>query len=263
MVDIGAEEWSINIEKKELISNVLDFWETTVEQVMTDNSKIISMPSTINLKKAVDYFVSNEFSRLPIYNWDNKDDIIWILTIKDILRHKRNRDENLSLKNLDFIQPMFIPETKNISDLFKEFQWKRLHMAIVIDEFWKVSWLVTLEDILEEVFWEINDESDEDENSIQKLNNISWRVAWDVEIDKVNSTLWAKFSSIEHKTIAYFILNLLQKIPEKWDHVNSKGFEFFVEKMVWNRIDSIRVQKMVDHSHEEKVATKKKSARKK
>lgn len=255
MVDIWAESWNIDIEKKELISNVLEFWETTVEEIMTDSSKIISMPSNLTLKKAYDFFVVNEVSRIPVYNWDNKDEIIWIMTVKEMLKHKKHRDENMLLKDIDLITPIFIPETKYISDLFKEFQWKRMHMAVVIDEFWKVSWLVTLEDILEEVFWEIHDEFDDDEHYIKKLNKNSWRISWLTEINKVNEALWAELAGHEHRTLSYYILALLQKIPERWDNVSSKWFEFFVEKMTWNRIDLIRVQKVSENLQKNDITT--------
>ena len=255
MVDLWAETWRIDFEKKELISNVLDFWETTVEQVMIDESKIYSMSSNLTINKAVEFFVSHEHSRVPIYKDTDKNEIIWILTLREILKYWRTRDWNLKLENLYFIKPMFTPESKRIWDLFKEFQWKRVHMAIVIDEFWNVSWLVTLENILEEVFWEIHDESDESEDEIKKLNRLSWRMAWDTELDKVNSALWVCISNEEHKTLSYYLLDLFQKIPERGDWVDDKWFEFFIEKMVWNKIESVRVQKNVQ-DNETKVTKK-------
>ena len=90
------------------------------------------------------------------------------------------------------------------------------------------------------------------EEEIKKLNSFSWRIAWDAELDKVNDALWVCISDEEHKTLSYFLLDLFQKIPERWDWVDNKWFEFFVEKMTWNRIDSVRVQ----YSDQEKKKNK-------
>lgn len=242
MVQLWYEEWSIDDRKSEMLENVLDFWEITAEEIMTDKAKICSVPWEFTVKQTVDYFIKHEFSRLPVYK-DNENKIIWIITIQDIIKHNQGKTWNEKLEDIVSKEPLFVPETKKIADLFKEFQWKRTHMAIVVDEFWEVSWIVTMEDILEEVFWEIHDESDEEYWKIRKLNETSWRVDWDTEIEKLNKEFETQFPAPEHKNVSFLLLDKMQKIPERWDHAVIWWLDFYVEKMDDNKIESVRIQK--------------------
>lgn len=241
MVQIWAEEWVLATEKHEMLANVLDFGGTTAEEIMTDKAKIASVQEEFTVKQTIDFYLKHEFTRIPVTNNEHK--VIWIVTLSDLIKQKQNKNEETELKELDLKEPLFVPETKRITDLFKEFQWKRIHMAIVIDEFGEVAGLVTMEDILEEVFGEIHDESDEEIWKIKRLSENSWRVDWDTEIEKLNKELESQLPAPDHKTISYLILDQLQKIPERWDSVELKNFELFVEKMEENRIESVRMQR--------------------
>lgn len=243
MVQLSSEEWSIDNENSEMLENVLEFWDTTAEEVMTDKTKLLTLSSDEKIKSATDFFIKHEYSRIPVYEEWNEDKIVWIITLQNIVKHKQHKNDDLKIWELDLKQPVFIPETKKISDLFKEFQRKRTHMAIVIWEFWDVEWVVTMEDILEEIFWEIRDESDDEEDWIKKINDNSWKISWDVELEKINKILEQEFNYPEHKTISYLAMDQLQKVPERWDNFDLDWIWFFVEKMDWNKIESIRIQK--------------------
>ena len=243
IVQLWSEEWSIDGENSEMLSNVLEFWETTAEEVMTDKTKLLTLSSETTIKFATDFFIKYEHSRVPVFEEWNSDKILWIITLQDIIKQKQNKNDDLKIWDLDLKQPIFIPETKKISDLFKEFQRKRIHMAIVIWEFWDVEWIVTMEDILEEIFWEIRDESDDEEDWIKKINEKSWRIHWDLEIEKLNKLLDWHFDYPDHKTVSYMLMDKLQKIPERWESIDIDWIWFFVEKMEWNKIELIRLQK--------------------
>ena len=243
MVQLSSEEWSIDEENTEMLENVLEFWDTKAEEVMTDKAKLLTLSSDTKIKSATDFFIKHEHSRVPVFEEWNKDRIIWIITLQDIVKHKQHKNDDLKIWELDLKKPIFIPETKKISDLLKEFQRKRIHMAIVIWEFWDVEWVVTMEDILEEIFWEIRDESDDEEDWVKRINDNSWRVSWDFEIEKLNKLLIQDFDYPDHKTISYMIMDKLQKIPDRWENIDIDWIWFFVEKMDWNKIESIRVQK--------------------
>ena len=243
MVQLSSEEWSIDNDNSEMLENVLEFWDTTAEEIMTDKTKLLVLSSDEKIKSATDFFIKHEHSRIPVFKEWNKDKIIWIITLQDIVKHKQHKNDDLKIWELDLKQPIFIPETKKITDLFKEFQRKRTHMAIVVWEFWDVEWIVTMEDILEEIFWEIRDESDDEEDWIKKINEDAWKVSWDVELEKINKLLDQEFDYPEHKTISYLAMDKLQKIPERWDNFDLNWIWFFIEKMDWNKIESIRVQK--------------------
>lgn len=243
MVQLSSKEWSIDNENSEMLENVLEFWDTTAEEVMTDKTKLSMLSSTTIVKDATDFFIKNEHSRIPVYEEWNEDKILWIITLQEILKQNYHNKEDAQVWNFVLNKLIFIPETKKISDLFKEFQRKRIHMAIVVWEFWDVEWIVTMEDILEEIFWEIRDESDDEEDWIRKINDNSWKISWDVELEKINKILDQEFDYPEHKTISYLAMDQLQKIPERWDNFDLDWISFFIEKMDWNRIDSIRIQK--------------------
>lgn len=243
MVQLSSEEWALDEDNSEMLENVLEFWDTKAEEVMTDKTKLLTLSSTTIVKDATDFFVKNEHSRIPVFEEWNEDKILWIITLQDILKQNQNNNEDVKIWDLVLRQPVFIPETKKITDLFKEFQRKRTHMAIVVWEFWDIEWIVTMEDILEEIFWEIRDESDVEEDWIKKINESSWRISWEVEIDNLNKLLEIEFDYPDHKTVSYMIMDKLQKIPERWDNFDFEWIWFFIEKMDWNRIESIRIQK--------------------
>jgi len=242
MVQLWYEEWALDDIKSEMLWNVLDLWETIAEEIMTDKAKLQSVSSDFTVKQAVDFFIKNDHSRIPVYKGD-ENKIIWIITVQEIIKYNKGKQLNEKLESIVLKEPLFIPETKKITDLFKEFQWKRIHMAIVIDEFWEVAWIVTMEDILEEVFWEIHDESDEEHWKIRKINDTSWKVDWDTEIEKLNKELNIEFPAPDHKNIAFLIIDKMQKIPERWDHTSIKWFDFYVEKIKDNKIELVRIQK--------------------
>lgn len=243
MVQLSSEEWSINNENSEMIENVLDFWDTKAEEVMTDKTKLYKLSSFATVKFAIDFFIQHEYSRIPVFEEWNEDKIIWIITLYDIIKQKQNKNDNLKIWEIDLKQPIFCPETKKVTDLFKEFQRKRTHMAVVIWEFWDVEWIVTMEDILEEIFWEIHDETDEEEDWVRKINDNSWRIFWDFEIEKLNKFLNQNFEYPDHKTVSYMLMDKFQKIPERWDNIDINWIWFFIEKMENNKIESVRLQK--------------------
>ena len=232
MVQLSSEEWSINEDNSEMLENVLWFWDIKAEEIMTDKSKLQILSSENSVKEATNFFIKHEHSRIPVFQEWDEDKILWIITLQDILKQNFHKKDSEKIWNLDLKQPIFIPETKKISDLFKEFQWKRIHMAIVIWEFWDVEWIVTMEDILEEIFWEIRDESDDEEDWIKKINEKSWRIWWDFEIEKLAKFLEIDFDYPDHKTISYMLMDKFQKIPERWENIEINKIWFLLRKWI-------------------------------
>ncbi len=240
MVSFSAEAGAIQIDEGKFIKNILKFDDIKVEQVMTDKSNIIFLENTISIDKAIKVFVKEGVSRIPVYK-NNKDNIVWILSVKDLLKAK---SLNLKIiKEITFTDVFFIPETKFLDDLLKEFQWNHKHMAIVIDEFGSVTGIITMEDLLEEIIGDINDETDEDENNIQELTNWSWRVNVEEEVSELNLALNTVFDVDEHKNISYLLLEAFQKIPKRGESIDINWFSFFIEKMDRNKIKSVRIIK--------------------
>ena len=240
MVSLGEEAGAIETEERMLIANVLEFGDTRVNQVMTPRAKICSLSADSGISEAVDLLIENGHSRIPVYKNDI-DNVFGILTIQELLRGKRNKGPKSQIKDLDLNQTIFIPETKYLSDLFKEFQWKRQHMAMVVNEHGSVTGLITMEDLLEEIMGEISDESDDDEKIIEQLGDDSWRVKAEVTVEELNELLGIAFDCDPHKTVGYLLLDKFQKIPRRGEDIKIKNIHFFIEKKVGNKIESVRV----------------------
>lgn len=242
MLYFGAEKGAIEQEEHEIIENILDFADTRVEQIMTPREHIIALEQNALIDAAITIMTEEGKSRLPVYDKE-LDTIVGVLTIQELLRAKRNRDAKTPVKELDLNPPILVPESKLLNDLFKEFQWKHQHMAIVVNEHGSVSGLATMEDLLEEIVGEIVDESDEDELLIEKLSETSWRVNAEVTVEELNDTLETEFDCDDHKPVSYLLLEKFQKIPRRGEDILIQGFHFFIEKMAGNKIEFVRVVK--------------------
>ena len=244
LVSIGKEEGVIEDNESEMISNVLDFNDLRVLQIMTPRKKIISLGVDVKLDDAINCFIDNGVSRIPVYK-DSVDNIIGVITLMDILILKKHK-KNKYLGDFKMNLPIFTPETKFVDDLFTEFKVKSQHIALVVNEHGSITGLITMEDILEELVGDISDESDKDELMFKKLSSNSWYFNADIEIEELNSILHTKFSCDEHKTLSYMVLNNMQKIPKKGDDFKINSFHFYVDKVEKNKICYIRAVRIND-----------------
>ena len=154
-------------EEESMLHGIIRFGDETVKEVMTSRQDIVDLDIRSSFKEVLACIVENNYSRIPVYK-DNTDNIRGVLYIKDLLPHI-DKPDGFRWQSL-IRQPYFVPETKKIADLMREFQKNKVHIAIVVDEFGGTSGMVTLEDILEEIVGEINDEYDDEEKSYTKLN---------------------------------------------------------------------------------------------
>lgn len=240
MVDIGAEEGELDEEEKELIENVLDFSETTVEEVMTPRTQMDVLDEETILVDSVEYINTHSHSRIPVYR-ETVDNIVGILSVRQLLHFTSHSDNDAKLSELDLAEPLIVPKSKQISDLFKEFQDKRTHMAIIVDEHGGVSGLVTMEDILEELVGEIVDESDIEEVLIKKSNANSWIISGEAIIEDINDACDISLEAPEHKNISFLILEKHKQIPEVGEKIKLKDCELLVEKVADNKIQVVRL----------------------
>lgn len=155
-------------DEQSMLQGIIRFGDETAKEIMTTRQDIGDIDIRSSYKEVLNFIVENNFSRIPVYQ-DNEDNIRGVLYIKDLLPYL-NKPENFRWQSL-IRPPYFVPETKKIDDLLREFQENKVHIAIVVDEFGGTSGLVTLEDILEEIVGEINDEYDEEEKTYTKVNN--------------------------------------------------------------------------------------------
>lgn len=243
LVDVGHDEGVLEVEEKELIHKVFEFGDTKVSEVMTPRTDIFSIdieekPEEIFLKCK-----DTLFSRIPVYE-ESLDKIVGILYIKDLLTFYRKDVKEFKLK--EFLHsPYFIPETKNVNELLKEFQANKIHMAILMDEYGGISGLVTMEDLLEELVGEIIDEFDEEENLIKKVDENIYKVSAMMPIDEFNEMMNCKIKSKDFDTIGGYVFYLFGKLPKKGDLISFDDFVFKVEKMEGTRIIELKVERRI------------------
>lgn len=242
MVDIGTEEGELDLDEKELIENVLDFSETTAEEVMTPRPQMDALDEDSTLEEAIKYVSEHSHSRIPVYR-ETIDNIVGILSVRQILDFWDKKSENTQLKDLNLGEPFIVPKSKLISNLFKDFKIKRTHLAIIVDEHGGVAGLVSLEDILEEIVGDIVDESDIEEVLIKKTGTHTWILSGDAIIEDINKEIGLELNAPEHKNISYLILEENKHIPKPGDIIHLKEVELLVEKISDNKIEIVRLLK--------------------
>jgi len=238
MVDIGTKEGVIEEHEQELIENVLEFTDTTVEEIMTLEKDIEALEAKATIQEASHFFVERSHSRIPVYK-DSIDNVIGIITVHDILRLTHNNKDIETLADLHYQDVIVVPKTKSINKLFLEFKIRRHHIAIVVDEHGKTAGLVTLEDILEEIVGEIADEQDRDYKKVESIGKNEWVASGEATIEEINEALDVEIDYPEHKTISLLILEKLQGFPREGERITYGNLSMQVKEMGNKKIDKV------------------------
>jgi gliding motility-associated protein GldE len=239
---LDLTEHGINEEKK-ILEGIVKFGNIAVSEIMTPRVDVIGVPLKSPFKKLISHVVESGYSRIPVYNQD-LDNIKGILYIKDLIPFL-GKPDSFNWQSL-LRPPYYVPETKKINDLLKEFQTTKIHMAVVIDEYGGTSGIITLEDILEEIVGEITDESDNDEVFYVKLDENNYLFEGKVLLNdffKVFNTDEEIFDEVkgEAETLAGLILELKGELPRKNEVIACKGFDFTIKSVDQRRIQQIQV----------------------
>ena len=229
--------------EQSMLQGIIRFGDETAKEVMTSRQDIVDLPINSSYEDVLKCIVDNNYSRIPVYQ-DNQDNIRGILYIKDLLPHL-SKPKSFRWQSL-IRPPYFVPETKMIDDLLRDFQENHVHMAIVVDEYGGTSGLVTLEDILEEIVGEINDEYDEEERQYVKLNYNTYSFE--------GKTLLSDFCKILHvdddefeevageaDTLAGLLLEIKGDFPSMHEHLEYKNYAFDVVGIDGRRISRVKV----------------------
>ena len=239
MIKIAEEEGSIKEIEEKMINRIFKFDDINASEIATPRRDMIMLESKLKIKDAFKLFLRKNHTRMPIYE-KQKDNIVGIVHIKDLMKHMQGKSKSISKI---MYKPYFIPEVKKLSDLLRQFQKRKEHMAIVIDEHGSVTGLVTLEDVLEEIVGEIMDETDIIAPNIKKIGKTTWIINGKTDIDEVNEKLNMKLKGKDYDTLSGFILKLTGKIPKENDEIVYNKFKLKVEELEGNRISKIRVEK--------------------
>ena len=230
-------------EEKKLLEGIVRFGDETAKEIMTSRQDVVDLDFKSTFPEVLRCIVENNYSRMPVYQ-DNIDNIRGVLYIKDLLPHL-GKSANFRWQTL-IRPPYFVPETKKIDDLLRDFQDNKVHIAIVVDEFGGTSGIVTLEDVLEEIVGEINDEYDDDEKSYIRINSSTFifegktLLSDFTKIMKEDSNIFADVEG-EADTIAGLLLYIKGEFPRLHEKIPFDKFKFEVLEMEQHRISKVKV----------------------
>jgi gliding motility-associated protein GldE len=230
-------------DEQRMLEGIVRFGDETAKEIMTSRQDVVDLDFKSTFQEVMQCVVENNYSRIPVYQ-DNSDNVRGILYIKDLLPHL-SKGNNFRWQSL-IRPPYFVPETKKIDDLLREFQENKVHIAIVVDEFGGTSGIVTLEDILEEIVGEINDEYDEDEKSYQRLNSNTFVFEGKTllsdfyKILKLDDDIFEEVEG-DADTIAGLLLEIKGDFPKMHEKIVYKQFTFEILDMEERRISKVKV----------------------
>lgn len=249
-IDIADED--NEIEEKQILKGIINFQNISVKQIMKPRTEVACIEKGTSAAEVLDLVAQWSYSRIPVYE-ESFDQIRGLLYVKDLLPYLNSSGDFDWLSLLR--PPLFVPETKKIDDLLEEFQENRIHMAIVVDEYGGTSGLVTMEDILEEVFGEIRDEFDEDELHYSKLDDNTFVFEGKTALNDVAKILNEEpdvFDLVkgEADTLGGMIMEIHGDIPAKKEQIEIPGFSFVIESVDDRRIQRVKLQRETSDEEE-------------
>jgi len=259
MLEVGQESGVLKEEGKKMINSIFAFDDKLAYECMTPRTDVFMIDIDDPIEEYLDDLMMLRYSRIPVYREDS-DNIIGILNVKDYLRKARED----SFESVD-IEPIlrkayFVPETKNIDSLFFELQKLKQQIAILIDEYGGFSGIITMEDIIEQVMGDIDDEYDEEEEIIDKVDDHIYLVDGDVSLDDLDEELGIDLQSETSETIGGFIIDLLGEIPEENDEgriIQYENYELKIMAVQDRRIERVKIYILdktpVDEASEERA----------
>lgn len=256
MVDVGGEKGVIEDVQKEMINNIFEFDDLDAGDIMTHRTDMVAVEVGDDLSEVVDTAVSEGYSRIPVYE-DDQDNIIGIVYVKDLLAYVGKKMPAKSLRDI-MRTPMYVPESKICGDLFKEMTEKRTQMAVVVDEYGGTAGIVTLEDIVEAIVGNIQDEYDDEDEEISKINETTFTIDGMTNLEEVAELTGTELPEGSYDTVAGFIIKELGLLPEegKTYEVNYKNIKLTVLSVDERRIDKVRVE-ILPSTEDENEKTKK------
>jgi len=240
LLEEGEEQGLISSLEEQMITSIFDFRDTLAAEIMTPAAEIISFDISTEISEIIEAVIEEGYTRIPIYK-GNSDRIVGILHAKDLLKLCTQGAESFAGLE-DFINPVYlVPEDKPIVDLLKEFQKKKIHLAVVMDEFGAVRGLLTLEDILEEIVGEIDDESDTDDDDFEKVDQRTHLVRGRVDIEDVEDRLKISLPEGPYESIGGLIIQALGRLGIEGDSVMAGDVELIVHSAGSRRIKKVKI----------------------
>lgn len=247
----GAEaSGTIEEDEEEMIHSILELEATPVKELMVPRVEMVAIEASATLEDFLHLVREHRYSRVPVYQ-ESVDHIVGVAYARDLLDFYC--EEDLKARKVASIAhpPFFVPENMDAWDLLREFRRRKVHMAIVVDEFGGTAGLVTLEDVMEEIVGEIYDETDEDEEApVRRLPDGSLSVQAQLPIDEVGEILSVRFPEGEYDTLSGFLYAEFGRIPTVGEHIQWNGYRFLVERADQRRVERVRIERLKEESHD-------------
>lgn len=247
LLTMAHEEGSLEEEERERLRNVYEFSDIIAREVMTPRTDMVCVDVAASLETVRGIIVKTGFSRIPVYK-ENVDHVVGILYAKDLLQYLPGDNYQLT----DIIRdPYFIPDTKKVDELLEEMQKRKVHLAIVVDEWGGTAGIVTIEDLLEEIVGEIFDEYDVTKIPIRQIDEETTLFSGGVPIDEVNNVLTVNIPENGFETIGGFMLDQFGRIPKEGEKISFNGVDFIVFKTDGVRIMTVKAKTFPQESDKE------------
>ena len=241
-VDEEGQVQSLEEDETQMVRSILDLDKTLAREIMVPRIDIVALDAKASLSELVRTVIEAGVSRIPIYE-NTIDNVVGVVYAKDVLRYWGQPDEALTIDQIAR-DPHFIPETKRVGELLQEFRKKRVHMAIVVDEYGGVAGLVSLEDLMEEIVGEIEDEFDFEVPQMETIGPDEVIMDAAVSIDDLNEALSLDIRGEDFDTVGGFIFDRLGKIPVPGDEIREDGFLVSVLTTTGRRIRKVKISRI-------------------
>ena len=245
MAEVSEQEGSIRSDEREIIENVIEFGTTTVREIMTSRVNIVAISTDNSLNEVLQLIREKGLSRMPIYEND-LDNILGVIHSKDVLPYINSDIERTTINWRTIARKaLFVPSTKKVDDLLRDFQQEKTHIAIVVDEYGGTEGLITLDDILEEIVGEISDEYDDVEESLYtKFKSGVYIFDAKIDLDDMEDILNIELTAEddEYETLGGLVYHLTERIPNVGERVYYNNMELTIHSVTNNRVKKLRVK---------------------
>ena len=225
-------------DQRQMIQGVVELSDTTVKEVMVPRTDTVFLSAAASKEELLKCISKSDHSRFPVYQ-DTVDNVIGILHVKDVLKALLN-DKPFEINTM-VRKPYFVPVSKHIDDLLRELRRKRIHIAVVVDEYGGVSGIVSMEDIIEEIIGDIQDEFDHETEDVVKISEGIWMCDARVNLEFLAEETNMDLPIDDFDTLGGFVFDLFGKIPVKSEKIEYKDYDFIIHEMDGHKINSIKI----------------------
>ncbi len=235
---------ALESDQREMIMGVVELSDTTVKEVMVPRIDTVFVDVNSDPNEMLEKIISSGHSRFPVYE-ETIDNVIGILYVKDVLS-SLVKNNAVIIKDL-MREPIFVPDSKHIDELLRELRLKKVHIAVIVDEYGGVSGIVCMEDIIEEIIGDIQDEFDDEQEDIQKIDDVTYICDARINLEDLANKLEIELPIEDFDTLGGFVFDLFGKIPSAHEKAVYRDHEFIIHGMDGHRINSVKIVLSREH----------------